>query len=543
VRGTNRVITSLRSAGLPSATHQERDRPFGPRFVTPMLLAAALNPMNSSVIATALVSIAAAIGVPVGQTSILISSLYLTSAIAQPTAGRLAEEFGPRRVFLVGIVVVLVGGIVGGVAANLPTLVLARVLIGLGTSAGYPSAMLLIRRRATSIGLWAPPGKVLGALAITGAATVAVGPTVGGLLVGWFNWRAAFLINVPIAVVTFIMGALWIAKDSDRTSHRSGRDVVSRIDLGGVVGFGGAMTLLLVFLLSLPHLSWFPLVGSIVLSVALVRWELRAANPFIDVRLLRSNLPLTRTYLRNGLTLLGMYVILFGLTQWMEAVRGLSAYKAGFVLIPMGVLSAASARIVSRRTAVRKSLVGSAVFMIAGAIGTLLLDNRSPIISIMLVTGAFGLVSGLSNVSNQTVLYKEAPAASVGTASGLLRTFGYVGSIAASTITGIAFHTRVDDSGLHHVSLILLGIAIVVLLVTVFDRHLADSHRPVATDESHSRLPARSPSAMPVPPAGIQPATYRFEAVRTERSAPHVGTAPADERGRRTGRRVQDPSE
>ena len=87
-----------------------QDRPFGARFVTPMFMGAALNPINSSVIATALVSIAAAMGVPVGRTSILISSLYLTSAIAQPTAGRLAEEFGPRRVFLAGIAIVLAAG-------------------------------------------------------------------------------------------------------------------------------------------------------------------------------------------------------------------------------------------------------------------------------------------------------------------------------------------------------------------------------------------------------------------------------------------------
>ena len=103
--------------------------------MTPLYMGSALNPINSSAIATALVSIAAAMGVSVGRTSILISSLYLTSAIAQPTAGRLAEEFGPRRVFLVGIAIVLAGGILGGVAQNLPTLVVARVLVGLGTSA------------------------------------------------------------------------------------------------------------------------------------------------------------------------------------------------------------------------------------------------------------------------------------------------------------------------------------------------------------------------------------------------------------------------
>ena len=131
---------------------------FSWRFVTPMLLGSALNPVNSSVIATALVPIATALHVPVGRTAVLVSVLYLATAIAQPTAGKLSEEFGPRRVFLTGIVTVLAGGLVGGFAQNPAELMVARVLIGIGTSAGYPSAMLLVRRRSDQAGLDAPPG-------------------------------------------------------------------------------------------------------------------------------------------------------------------------------------------------------------------------------------------------------------------------------------------------------------------------------------------------------------------------------------------------
>jgi MFS family permease len=71
--------------------------------VTPLVVGSALNPINSSVIATALVPIAAALQVPVGRTLILVSSLYLACAIAQPTAGKLAEEFGPAGSFWQGL--------------------------------------------------------------------------------------------------------------------------------------------------------------------------------------------------------------------------------------------------------------------------------------------------------------------------------------------------------------------------------------------------------------------------------------------------------
>ncbi|HEY3952615.1 MAG TPA: MFS transporter [Streptosporangiaceae bacterium] len=92
-----------------AAAASRPDRPFAWRFTTPLFIGSALNPINSSLIATALLSIARGLGVPLGQTAALVTALYLASAIAQPTAGKAAEVFGPRRVFLAGIVLVAIG--------------------------------------------------------------------------------------------------------------------------------------------------------------------------------------------------------------------------------------------------------------------------------------------------------------------------------------------------------------------------------------------------------------------------------------------------
>jgi MFS family permease len=377
-------------------------------------------------------------------------------------------------VFLVGIVMVAVAGIIGGLAQDMPTLVVARVLIGLGTSAGYPSAMLLVRRRAAAVGLRQPPGSVLGGMTTTSAATLAIGPAAGGVLIGWFNWRAVFWVNVPVSAVAFAMALIWIAKDAETVRGHSARDIATRVDLPGVAAFGGAITALLVFLLSLPRLDWIALGTCAALAAALVRLEMRASDPFIDIRLLVSNPALTRTYVRYCLTLLGIYVVLYGLTQWIEAARHLTGYHAGLALIPMGVLSAITGRVVSGFTArLRLSLMVTAVTLVAGAIGMLLLTSRSPLVAVICVSVVFGLVAGFGNVTNQTVLYIEAPAEKVGTAAGLLRTSGYIGSIAAATITGVAFRVRVSDAGLHLVALILIATGLIVLFVTFFDRQLA----------------------------------------------------------------------
>jgi MFS family permease len=170
---------------------------------------------------------------------VLISVLYLACAVAQPAAGKLSEEIGPRRVFLAGTAFVLAGGLLGDSAQNLATLVIARVLIGIGTSAGYPSAMVLVRRRAASAGMVAPPSGVLAGLAIVGLAMIAVGPPIGGALASSLGWRSTFLVNAPCALFAFAIASVPRDEPIDPARHR---EVLSRIDVPGIVLFGAAMT-------------------------------------------------------------------------------------------------------------------------------------------------------------------------------------------------------------------------------------------------------------------------------------------------------------
>lgn len=93
--------------------------PFSWKFVAPLYMGSTLNPINSSMIATALVPIATFMHISVAQTTILVTVLYLASSITQPTAGKLSAEFGPRRIFLAGILMVLMGGRVGRVWTRL----------------------------------------------------------------------------------------------------------------------------------------------------------------------------------------------------------------------------------------------------------------------------------------------------------------------------------------------------------------------------------------------------------------------------------------
>jgi predicted MFS family arabinose efflux permease len=447
-------------------------RPFSWQFTTPLFIGSALNPVNSSLIATALLPIARGLGVPFGQTAALVTALYLASAIAQPTAGKAAEVFGPRRVFLTGIVLVAVGGLIGGFAQDLITLLASRVLIGLGTSCAYPTAMLLISRRARDAGLEKPPGGVLGGLQIAGTASASLGLPVGGVLVGALGWRAVFFVNVPVALIALAATLAWVPPDGPLDRSRGARSIASSLDLTGIAGFAAAMIALLLFLFDLPRLEWYTLGISVALWAALLAWELRARTPFLDIRLLASNKALTRTYLRLGLLLLCVYVVLYGITQWIEAVRGLNETEAGLVLLPMTLVTALVVSPVSRRNLVRGPIIAAALTCLVASAGLLLLSGSVWIGEIVIITIIFGVALGFSAAGNQTALYSQAPPDQLGTASGLSRTFGYVGSIAASAITGIVFHTSVTDSGVHLIAWIMIGVSVVLVALSVADRTL-----------------------------------------------------------------------
>jgi len=461
-----------RSSGAASAAAPMRDRPFSWRFTTPLFIGSALNPVNSSLIATALLPIAHGIGVPIGQTAALVTALYLATAIAQPTAGKAAEVFGPRRVFLAGIVLVGVGGLAGGFAQDLITLLVSRVLIGLGTSCAYPTAMLLIRHRARDADLDKPPGGVLGGLQIAGIATASLGLPIGGALVGAFGWRSVFFVNVPVALIALIATLTWVSPDGPLSRPLRFRDLAARLDLLGIAGFALAMIAVLLFLFGLPVPHWYLLGFSVVLWIALAFWELRARAPFLDIRMLASNKALTSTYLRFGLTMLCIYVVLYGITQWIEAVRGLSETEAGLIVLPMTLLSGLVISPISRRNLVRGPVVAAAISCLVGSAGVLLLSRSGWIGWVVVITLIFGLVTGFASAGNQTALYSQAPAEQLGTASGLLRTFGYVGSIGSSAITGIVFHTSVSDSGVHLIAWIMIGVSLALVLISVLDRTL-----------------------------------------------------------------------
>ncbi|UFS58461.1 MFS transporter [Subtercola endophyticus] len=443
-------------------------KPFGWRFTAPLLLGSTLNPINSSMLATGLVSIGLDFHTGPGQTATLISVLYLCSAIMQPTMGKLSTLFGPRRVFLAGIIILFVAGVIGATAPAFGVLVISRALIGIGTSAAYPTAMALVRRRADSVNMGVPT-RVLGNFSIAAQITTVFGLPLGGVLAGTFGWRALFFVNIPLALVTFVLTLVGVAKD-ERMPRSSRGSILRAVDVPGILLFAGAVTSGLLFLGSLASPTWWLLPVVVVVLAAFLLWERRASSPLIDVRMLGANRPLQRTYLRQTLVSLGIYSTLYGTSQWMEQSAGLTPTEVGLVLLPLSGLSIIIARVVSRRGWVRWPLILAGVALLLSALVMLFVTGSSGILVLIGMSLLLGFVNGFSGFANQAALYTQAPAGEIAVASGLYRTFAYIGAIFSSSLISITFGAEATDAGLHVLAWVLGGIGALVLLLAVFDR-------------------------------------------------------------------------
>lgn len=453
-----------------------------------MMTGAILNPVNSSIIAVALAPIGAALGADASETAWLISALYLATSIGQPLAGRLVDTYGPRRLFLAGAALTGIAGVLGTLAPNLGVLVAARVVLGFGTCAGYPAAMYLIRSEADRTGMKSPAG-VLTALAVATQTIAVVGPTLGGLLIGLGGWRSTFAVNIPLAIACLVLGLLFLpahrpvqAAPAETAPARIPGTPVrtpgapsahSRIDAVGVLLFTATLVSLLLFLMDTRLDRVWLLAVTVLAGAGFALRELRAGDPFIDVRVFAGNVPLLATYARTLVAYTVSYAFIYGFTQWLEDGRGLSASAAGLVLLPTFAVGIVVSALTGRRAAVLGKLVVGAAVQLAACALLLVLGDHTAVWILVAVTALLGLPQGLIGLANQNALYHQADPARMGASSGLLRTFMYLGAMVSSSATGAFFGRRATTAGLHGLAVFMLAAAAVLLVLTVADRSLA----------------------------------------------------------------------
>ncbi|MEV0700933.1 MFS transporter [Saccharopolyspora sp. NPDC050389] len=437
------------------------------RFITPIAFGTILQPLNSSMIAVALVAIRSYFDAGTSVTW-LVSALYLATAVAAPAMGRIADVLGPRRTSLAGLVLVGITSVAAPFAPNIAALVVCRVLIGIGTAAQYPCGVAMIRRAADQ--LRSRPTNALAALAICSQVTAALGPTLGGLLVGGFGWAGVFWINVPLALVGGAVIMRW--GPADPPARGGGRlKALAQIDPVGMLLFAVSITALMFWLLSLAATpEWWWLGVAVPAAAMTVWWGLRARDPFLDMRLLARR-GLSFTYGRTIVTYTAFYCIFYGLPQWLEETRGLGPVGAGLVVLPIAAVGAVSTLLATRLQRNRGPraalIVGTAALCVGGLLLTVP-DADSPIPLLLVISAMLGLPNGFNNMGNQSAMYAATPAERMGAASGLYRTSQYVGANLSAALLALVIGVHADDAGLHRMGLAVTIIAGVLLVASLF---------------------------------------------------------------------------
>jgi len=471
--------TSGSPADPPSATPPPGSRPDA-RLVAAVATGTILNPVNSSMIAVALVPIATSFGVDTAASTWLISGFFLAAAIAMPLMGRFADLFGPRRTFLTGLVVVGISAAAGTVAPSFAVLILCRVAMAFGTSTAYPSGLAMFRARDPH---GDAPAGALAILGIVSSVMAAGGPVLGGVLVATVGWQGIFFVNVPVVIVGFLLAYRWLPADppaSVQVTFRSRAgvfDFAEAIDAIGVVLFAAMFVGLLAFIVALPTGPEPVLLAVAVVSAALlVVRELRARAPFVDLRMLARQPTLIWLYAQFAGVNFVFYGVFFGLPIWLEDVRGFSAAQSGPLLLPLagiGILAApVAARIVSKRGPAPAIIIGS-VALLVGCIPLALFGETTPIIAILVVGAVLGIPTAFNNLGLQAALYEATPASLMGTASGQFQTFRYTGAIGASAVLGIVFAGGATSEGLDQLAVIFIVVSAALVVASIAGARLA----------------------------------------------------------------------
>lgn len=391
--------------------------------------------LDVSIVNVALPKIQTELGSNFADLQWVADAYALTLAALLLTAGSLADLFGRRLVFLIGLVIFSVSSLLSGLAPDPLFLNIARGGQGIGAAAMFATALALLgnsfrgRERGTAFGVWG---------AITGLA-VAVGPLVGGLIISGISWRWIFLVNVPIGAVAVVMTLLHV--DESRVAN------ARRPDLIGFVTFTGALGALVYALIKANTKGWGSTLivacfaASALLLVAFLIAERRESEPMFDLSLFRKP-----TFAGGSIAAFGLSCALFGLflyiTLYLQDVLHFTPLQTGvrFLVLSGGMIvtSAISGRLTARVPI--RALIGPGLALVAAGLflmrGLNVSSGWTDLVPGLVVAG---MGTGMINPPLASTAIGVVEPEDAGMASGINTTFRQVGIATGIAALGSVF--------------------------------------------------------------------------------------------------------
>ena len=407
-----------------------------------------MNVLDSSIANVSLPAIAGDLGVSPNQGTWVITSFGVANAIAVPLTGWLSQRFGQVRLFTTSVILFVIASWLCGLAPNMTTLIIFRVLQGLVAGPLIPLSQSLL--------LSSYPRALAGLAMAMWSMTTLVAPVLGPLLGGWITdnvaWPWIFYINIPVGFASaFITWRIFRHRES--TVRKLPIDTIG---LALLVLWVGALQIMLD---KGQELDWFHSPEVVVLGlvalvglVTFVIWELTEEHPVVDLTLFKS-----RNFWAGALALSVGYGLFFGnvvlLPLWLQQYMGYTATQAGIVLAPVGLLALLLSPVIGkniqkldpRRLAVVSFVVFAVVLWMRSNFNT-----QADIGTILIPTVIQGIAMACFFIPLVTITLSGISPDKIPAASGLSN---FVRILAGSFGTSIATTVWQDRAALHHAQL------------------------------------------------------------------------------------------
>lgn len=323
----------------------------------------------------------------------IVDSYTIVFAGLLLTTGTIGDRFGRYRFLTVGLIIFGAGSALSALAADANVLIGTRALMGIGGAFIMPATLSILtnvftepKERAKAIGIWAG----------VSALGLGLGPISGGFLLTHFWWGSIFLVNIPIVVAGLFFGYRYIPESKDPSPSKAD-------PLGAFLSIA-ALGVLLAAVIEAPGYGWLSpqiLLGfgsGVVLAIAFIVWELKCDHPMLNFEFFKN----PRFSAASGaitLTFLGLFGMIFLLTQYLQSVLGYSTIKAGAVLLPQAVVIMIAAPLSSiwvDRIGNKAVVAGGLTLCSAAFLSFTLLTVTSSMILVIALTCLLGL--GMGNV-------------------------------------------------------------------------------------------------------------------------------------------------
>jgi len=398
--------------------------------------------LDNTVVNVALPSIQKDLGASISGLEWTINGYTLSFAVLLATGGRLGDIFGRRRMFLAGVVIFALSSATAGFAADETSLVISRVVQGVGAALMMPGTLSIITDAFPAH----ERGKAMGTWAGVSALALAVGPVLGGFLTEHVSWRAIFYINIPVAIGA-VLATTFAVRESRDTSV--GRDV----DYAGVAVLTIGLTALVLSLVEGNSWGWGSpeIVGLLALAAlalpAFVFVENRVKAPMVHFELLsdRDFLGAVVVAMIISFAMLGVF---FFLALYMQDILGYSPLEAGVRFLPSTLMIVGIAPVAGRlsdRFGPRWLIAGGLVIVAASLFSFSRIAVDSSYLDLLPGFMLLGIGIAMTMSPMTSAAMNAVPVQKAGLASGVLSMFRMVGGSLGVAVTGAIFQGLVSS--------------------------------------------------------------------------------------------------